>query len=46
MEDTFDNYAINIDSDVISQDFDNVDLYGDKELEENVNNFENELQYE
>ena len=30
MEDNFDDFAVPIESDVLSQDFDDVDLYGDK----------------
>lgn len=47
MKDDFDSFAINIDSDVLSQDFDDVDLYGDKyEEDDNSNTFGNEIQYE
>lgn len=46
MEDNFDNYAISIDEDVLSQDFDTVDLYGDKPLEENTDNFGEQIEFE
>lgn len=35
-----------IDSDVLEQDFDNVDLYGDKYVEENTDGFGDDIEYE
>lgn len=46
MEDNFDDYAISIDEDVLSQDFDAVDLYGDKPFEENTDNFGEQIEFE
>ena len=46
MEDDFDDFSINIESDVLSQDFDSIDLYGDKIEEENTDNFGDNIQYE
>lgn len=46
MKDDFDNFSINIESDVLSQDFDSIDLYGDKIEEENTDNFGDNIQYE
>lgn len=45
MEDNFDDFAVNIESDVLSQDFDDVDLYGDK-YEEDTNDFGDNIEYE
>lgn len=46
MKDNFNDFAILIESDVLSQDFDNIDLYGDKYEEEESDNFGNDIQYE
>lgn len=46
MEDNFDYFSVTIDSDVLSQDFDNIDLYGDKYEEENSDTFGDDIQYE
>ena len=46
MKDDFNDFSINIESDVLSQDFDSIDLYGDKIEEENTDNFGNNIQYE
>lgn len=46
MKDDFDDFSINIESDVLSQDFDSIDLYGDKIEEENTDNFGDNIQYE
>lgn len=46
MEDTFDDYAIIIENDVLSQDFDSIDLYGDKPLEEDTDNFGEQFIFE
>lgn len=35
-----------IDSDVLEQDFDNVDLYGDNYVEENTDGFGDDIEYE
>lgn len=37
MEDNFDEFSVLVESDVLSQDFDDVDLYGDKIEEEEDN---------
>lgn len=42
MED-FDNYCVDIDAECLHQDFDDVDLFGEK-IEETSDNFGNELQ--
>ncbi len=46
MEDNFDEFAVPIESDVLSQDFDDVDLYGDKIEEEENDEYGNDIQYE
>ena len=46
MEDNFNEYSISIESDVLHQDFDEVDLYGDKLIEEDTDGFGNNIQYE
>lgn len=46
MEDNFEHYAVTIDSDVLSQDFDDVDLYGDKIEENDSNECETDIQFE
>lgn len=46
MKDNFNDFAIPIESDVLSQDFDNIDLYGDKYEEEESDDFGNNIQYE
>ncbi len=46
MKDNFDDFAVSIESDVLSQDFDNVDLYGDKFEEEENNEYGDNIQYE
>lgn len=46
MEDNFDDFAIPIESDVLSQDFDDIDLYGDKFEEDENNGYGNNIQYE
>lgn len=46
MEDNFNEYSISIESDVLHQDFDEVDLYGDKLIEENTDGFGDNIQYE
>ena len=45
MEDNFNEYSISIESDVLHQDFDEVDLYGDK-LIEDTDGFGDNIQYE
>ncbi len=46
MEDNFNEYSISIESDVLHQDFDEVDLYGDKLVEEDTDGFGDNIQYE
>lgn len=47
MEDNFDEFSVLIESDVLSQDFDDVDLYGDKtEEEENNDGYGDNIQFE
>lgn len=46
MKDDFNNFAISIESDVLSQDFDSIDLYGDKIEEQDTDNFGDNIQYE
>lgn len=46
MTDDFNSFSVNIDSDVLSQDFDTIDLYGDKIVEDDIDNFSEEIQYE
>lgn len=46
MEDNFDEFSISIESDVLSQDFDDVDLYGDKIEEEDDNGYGDDIQFE
>lgn len=43
--DNFDTYSITIESDVLSNDFDDVDLYGDK-TEENTDSYGNDIEFE
>lgn len=46
MEDNFDEFSVSIESDVLSQDFDDVDLYGDKIEEEDDNGYGDNIQFE
>ena len=46
MEDNFDDFAVPIESDVLSQDFDDIDLYGDKTFEEETDGFGDNIEYE
>lgn len=46
MKDEFDYYSISIENDVLSQDFDAVDLYGDKIVEEDTDGFGDNIEYE
>lgn len=46
MKDTFDDFSVSIESDVLSQDFDDVDLYGDKYIEDETDGYGDEIQYE
>lgn len=46
MEDNFDEFSVLIESDVLSQDFDDVDLYGDKTEEEDDNGYGDNIQFE
>lgn len=44
--DNFDDYAVNVDNECLHQDFDDVDLYGEK-LEESIDDdFGDELEFE
>ena len=45
MEDKFYYFAIPIESDVLSQDFDDVDLYGDKIEEEESDGYGDNIQF-
>lgn len=42
--DEFDNYCINMDSECLHQDFDDVDLYGEKTYEDTEDSFGDELE--
>lgn len=46
MEDNFNDFSISIESDVVSQDFDDVDLYGDKIEEDNTDGYGDNIQFE
>ena len=46
MEDNFNDFSISIESDVVSQDFDDVDLYGDKTEEKNTDGYGDNIQFE
>lgn len=46
MNNNFDDYAISIESDVLSNDFDDIDLYGDKLEEQETDGFGDDIQYE
>ena len=46
MEDNFNDFSISIESDVVSKDFDDVDLYGDKTEEENTDGYGDNIQFE
>ena len=46
MEDNFDEFSVLIESDVLSQDFDDVDLYGDKIEEEDSDEYSDNIQFE
>ena len=46
MEDNFNEYSVSIEDDVLHQDFDNVDLYGNKFVEEDTDGFGDNIQYE
>lgn len=43
MEDNFDDFSVSIENDVLSQDFDEVDLYGDIIEEEDTDGFGDNL---
>lgn len=43
MEDIFDDYAIDIDSDTIASDFDNYDLYGERMDDDCCDDYGNDL---
>lgn len=42
----FDDYAINIDSDCLHQDFDDIDLYGEKYEEEDSDGYSDNIQFD
>lgn len=42
--DDFDNYSVDIDSECLHQDFDDVDLYGEKLIEDTDDNFGDNIQ--
>lgn len=44
--DNFNDYAINVDAECINQDFDDVDLYGNKYEEEENDRYGDDIQYE
>lgn len=46
MNSEFDNFSVLIESDVLSQDFDSIDLYGDIMEEDNTDDFGNNIEYE
>lgn len=46
MEDNFNEYSVSIESDVLHKDFDEIDLYGDKLVEENTDGFGDNIEYE
>lgn len=46
MEDNFDEFSVLVESDVLSQDFDDVDLYGDKIEEEDSDEYGDNIQFE
>ena len=46
MEDNFDEFSVLVESDVLSQDFDDVDLYGDKIEEEDSDGYGDSIQFE
>lgn len=46
MIDEFNSFEVSIESDVISQDFDKVDLYGDIIEDNNTDNFGDDIKYE
>ena len=46
MEDNFNDYSVSIEDDVLHKDFDEVDLYGDKFIEEDTDEFGDNIQYE
>ena len=46
MIDEFNSFKISIESDVVSQDFDQVDLYGDIIEDTNTDSFGDDIEYE
>lgn len=46
MKDNFNDFSVSIESDVLSQDFDDIDLYGDKYVEEETDGYGDDIQYE
>lgn len=46
MIDEFNSFEVSIESDVVSQDFDQVDLYGDIIEDTNTDSFGDDIEYE
>lgn len=46
MIDEFNSFEVSIESDVISQDFDKIDLYGDIIEDNNTDSFGDDIEYE
>lgn len=46
MEDNFNDFSVSIESDMLSNDFDDIDLYGDKIEKENDNGYDDNIQFE
>lgn len=44
--DDFNDYCVNIDSECLHQDFDDVDLYGTKLEEDSYNDFDEDIEFE
>lgn len=44
--DNFDDYSIQIDTECLHQDFDDVDLYGDKIIEDTDDGFGDNIEFE
>lgn len=44
--DDFDIYSVDIDSECLHQDFDDVDLYGQKMIEDESDEFSDNIEYE
>lgn len=46
MEDNFDDFSVSIESDVLSQDFDDIDLYGNKTVEDETDGYGEHIEFE